>query len=269
MVAGRTAVLVTQHGKERVLAPALARVGVTVQLVSGVDTDRFGTFTREIAREGDAYAALARKWAAAGDDVDLVLASEGSFGPHPVFGFVAAGLELVGLASRREAWRAYGRDVSTETNFASASVRSRDEALAFARTAGFPEHALVVHTTHIHKGVSDEALLAALVEQGLARAPEVMLETDMRAHLNPTRMRAIARAADDLVQRLMCACPRCRAPGYGEAEPLSGRPCEACATPTWERIGAVWRCDTCRFEEHRLDTNAGLADPAHCDECNP
>ena len=51
--AGRRIALLTQHGKERVVAPVLRRaLGCNVELVSGYDTDRLGTFTRDIPREG-------------------------------------------------------------------------------------------------------------------------------------------------------------------------------------------------------------------------
>lgn len=41
--------LLTQHGKEAVIAPVL---GCRVEKVDGFDTDLFGTFTRDIARDG-------------------------------------------------------------------------------------------------------------------------------------------------------------------------------------------------------------------------
>ncbi|HSM26634.1 MAG TPA: hypothetical protein VK855_00855, partial [Thioalkalivibrio sp.] len=52
-LAGRTLVLLTRHGKERVIAPMLeSALGCRVDLVDGFDTDQLGTFTREIPRAG-------------------------------------------------------------------------------------------------------------------------------------------------------------------------------------------------------------------------
>ena len=46
-----TAVLGTRHGKEAVIVPTLrAELGLEVELLSTLDTDRFGTFTREVPR---------------------------------------------------------------------------------------------------------------------------------------------------------------------------------------------------------------------------
>ena len=46
---GRGVALLTQHGKERMIAPVLeSALDCRVQLASGYDTDLLGTFTREI-----------------------------------------------------------------------------------------------------------------------------------------------------------------------------------------------------------------------------
>ena len=53
ILAGKRAVLATMHGKELVVRPLLLRaMGFEVDLASGLDTDRSGTFSREIDRAG-------------------------------------------------------------------------------------------------------------------------------------------------------------------------------------------------------------------------
>lgn len=103
-LAGRTAVLATMHHKERVIAPLLGRfLGLKVQVPQGFDSDRFGTFSREIARTGSALEAARAKIAAGFalmPEANVGLASEGSFGPHPELPFVSMGLELVLLVDR-------------------------------------------------------------------------------------------------------------------------------------------------------------------------
>lgn len=50
---GRQVALLTQHGKERVIASVLdTALGCQVGLVRGYDTDLLGTFTRDIPRAG-------------------------------------------------------------------------------------------------------------------------------------------------------------------------------------------------------------------------
>jgi hypothetical protein len=47
---GARAVLATMHGKERVMAPLAARfLGLDLRVADGLDTDAFGTFSRDIA----------------------------------------------------------------------------------------------------------------------------------------------------------------------------------------------------------------------------
>lgn len=103
-LAGRTAVLATMHHKERVIAPLLARfLGLQVQVPPGFDSDRFGTFSRDVARTGSALEAARAKIAAGFaqlPEARVGLASEGSFGPHPELPFVSMGLELVLLIDR-------------------------------------------------------------------------------------------------------------------------------------------------------------------------
>ena len=59
---GQTIALLTQHGKERVIAPALEpALGCHIQLVTGYDTDQLGTFTRDKPRPGSQLEAARRK----------------------------------------------------------------------------------------------------------------------------------------------------------------------------------------------------------------
>lgn len=51
--AGKRVALLTQHGKQQVLVPVLeSALGCRVEHVMGYDTDRLGTFTRDITRAG-------------------------------------------------------------------------------------------------------------------------------------------------------------------------------------------------------------------------
>ena len=54
LLSDRTAVLATMHQKERVMAPVLEReLGVNILVPAELDTDTFGTFTREVKRLGN------------------------------------------------------------------------------------------------------------------------------------------------------------------------------------------------------------------------
>jgi len=100
---GRTAVLATMHGKEKVIVPLLEELGIKVIIPSTLNTDVFGTFTQDIGRTGNQLeAARAKaKAALALTGLDLAIASEGSFGADPQIPFVRSNLELI-LFSRHE-----------------------------------------------------------------------------------------------------------------------------------------------------------------------
>ena len=99
-----SAVLATMHGKDRVIAPLLERdLGLRVELALGLNTDRFGTFSREIERKGSQLDAARAKIGAAFENAPYVrvgIASEGSFGPHPHIPFLALDRELILLIDR-------------------------------------------------------------------------------------------------------------------------------------------------------------------------
>ncbi len=276
--AGRRLALLTQHGKERVIAPALEpALGCRVERVAGFDTDRLGTFTRDILRAGTQLEAARRK-ARIGMELSgspLGLGSEGAFGPDSLTGlfpwnweilvFIDAetGLEVVG--------RAHGRACHHHRR-----VTDWAGVEAFARAAGFPEHQLVVRPEgeddpRLRKGIADWAGLEAAWRWARAQSVSgaVFLESDLRAHANPTRMAMIAQAAADLAARLLSRCPACGTPGYALSERIPGLPCADCGAPTREPRAEVWACLKCPHRETRPLPGEARADPERCDLCNP
>lgn len=275
---GRRVALLTQHGKERVLAPALgSALGCRVERVGGYDTDLLGTFTREIPRAGTQLEA-ARAKARIGMELaglSLGLASEGSFGPDPMMGMLPWNVEfLIWIDAER------GLEVAGvaqgKTNFAHLLAAGWEEAEAFARQAGFPGHHLVLrpegeNDPRIRKGIAErvelEAAFARALEQSASR--RVFIETDMRAHANPTRMENIGLAAEDLAGKLCSLCPACGAPGFWLVERVAGLPCEDCGAPTRETRAEIHGCLKCAHRETRERVGAEHADPGRCDYCNP
>lgn len=104
---GTLAVIATMHGKEPVIAEALAPLALAYAAPpAGFDTDRFGTFTRDVARAGgqlDAARAKANAALAANPQARVAIASEGAFGPHPELPLLPGGHELVLLLDRATA----------------------------------------------------------------------------------------------------------------------------------------------------------------------
>lgn len=274
---GSTVALLTQHGKEKVIAPLLAAaVDCQVVQVIGFDTDQLGTFTRDIPRSGTQIEA-ARKKARIGmglASLPLGLASEGSFGPDPFTGMFAWNVEMV-------VWIDDTRDIevvgvaSGKTNFSHLLTADWEQAETFARTTGFPEHGLVVRPRHeddprIRKGIADWETLRETFRWACGEADNGcgFLETDVRAHMNPMRMEIIAQATRDLARKLCTLCPVCNTPGFQIVERVPGLPCEDCGTPTKEAQADIHRCIKCGHQV-MVERPDKVAPMSRCDFCNP
>jgi hypothetical protein len=277
---GWWAAIATMHGKERAIAPPLCRCfGMTVTTAPGIDTDALGTFTGEIARKGTMVDAAREKAqrAIARTGAPLGIGSEGAFGPDPLIPFVASGLEVLLV---REA--ASGHEVvvhrRTQTNFMHVLAGAPDGLDDFLSRAGFPAHAVVVRpedrsdTSILFKGLQDRDAVTRAVHAVAKRSAtgRVMVETDMRAHLNPTRMAAIGQTARWLALRIARCCPACARRGFGRVDLVRGLPCGDCATPTRLVRAEVYGCTACGHRLERRVRSATLrADPQWCDVCNP
>ncbi|WAL60062.1 DUF6671 family protein [Thermocoleostomius sinensis] len=276
---GRVGVLASMHQKETVMAPILlTEVGLQLQVAS-LNTDQFGTFTREIDRPGTQLEAARLKAKAAIDLTghSLALASEGTFSPHPLLPYLACNRELVILIDAEHGLELVGETVSTQTNFRHQLVFDLNTALEFAQKAGFPDHGLVVmsdadriQSETIVKGIHQEAELIEIVKRTLEQFGQAWLETDMRAMHNPTRMQVIGDATRDLVRKLKQRCPQCRYPGFDVVERQGGLPCEWCGSPTDLTLQAIYGCQYCGFQRSLLYPDGKTAaDPAQCALCNP
>ncbi len=237
----RQAVLATKHHKEKAISgPLRDAVGLSVIVPPDLDTDLLGTFSGEVEREGLPSEVVVRKarFGMAEARLPLGIASEGSFRPHPELAFETGNHELMAFVDD-EAGTVVVEDLFTlDTNFANIKVSRADDLASFLVRVGFPAHALIVvpndrirvdHDERVRlvledvpdqqlfKGIADRAALTLAVKQCAALSGDGIahVETDMRAHLNPTRMRTIAALAVQLGRRLATLCPSCNAPGWG------------------------------------------------------
>lgn len=276
----KSAILATMHRKEQAIAPVLmAELGMQVRVPEGFDSDLFGTFTREIARPGSQIEAARHKILKALEITEerLGLASEGSFGPHPAMPWMACDREVVLLCDRNSGLEIVGEALSAETNYRQQRVTTVAEAFQFAQEIGFPDHGLVVMPDAtqspkraIHKGITTAEELAAAIEETLAQNGSAWVETDMRALYNPTRMKVIAQATRNLVEKVCRTCPTCHWPGFDVRQRIPGLPCELCGTPTLLIHSLRYGCSHCGhqvlvpFPEGKTH-----ADPGQCEYCNP
>jgi hypothetical protein len=268
----------SMHQKERAIAkPLRTALGATLVLAPGLDTDQFGTFTGEIPRAGSMLQAARTKALAAMMRTGLPygIGSEGSFGPHPQFPFVAVGTELMVFVDRHRGLEIHDVLRTPRTNFDSIECRAGASIESFIATVKFPSHGLVVKSRHadgrtyLAKGIVERAAL----ENAIAAASEISSDhvaivwTDMRAHFNPTRMAIIRRLARTLAGRMASTCPACDAPGFGATEAETGLPCAWCGEPTSAVSATIRRCVSCDHSV-RTATAGQSADPGRCHLCN-
>ncbi|MBK7944771.1 MAG: hypothetical protein IPJ85_05420 [Flavobacteriales bacterium] len=279
--AGRTMGVATIHGKERVIGPALLNVLRLrgVHPIAGIDTDRFGAFSGEVQRTLDPLEACKVK-ALHGVEVsglDLVIASEGSFGPYPPAPFMSCNEEVLVLYDGRDERFFTHRHIALETVFGGEHCKSWLQVRAFAERMKFPEHGLVVRSKGkwatgdaMKKGITSEEVLRSMVDSLVGSNGSCWVETDMRAMMNPTRMRVIGETAARFANELATACPVCNACWFRVTGTRHGLPCALCSWPT-ESIRSIergcWECGHVAFES-RPDGKRE-EDPQHCSNCNP
>lgn len=267
---GRIAVLATMHGKARAIArPFHTRLGLGLSVPTGLDTDAFGSFTGEIPRAGtmvEAAIAKARAGMAA-TGLTLGLASEGSFGPHPWLPFAAGGVETLVFIDDAVGLVVSETRIARRTNYSRLTLGDGDLDAWLGRV-GFPAHGLVARDgdgTVLAKGITEQAALDRLIAAGATS-----LETDMRAHVNPTRQAAIRSVAVALARRLATPCPACGSGGWGVTQSLPGLPCGTCGTPTDLAAALLCTCPACDHQDRQPRPDGRTeADPRQCRLCNP
>jgi hypothetical protein len=72
------------------------------------------------------------------------IASEGSFGPHPLFPIIPAGFELMAFVDDERGTTVHESLVIDETNFAHIVTSRAEPITQFLAQVGFPSHGLIV-----------------------------------------------------------------------------------------------------------------------------
>ncbi|MBK9287602.1 MAG: hypothetical protein IPN38_07930 [Flavobacteriales bacterium] len=279
--AGRKLGVATSHAKEQVIGPLLKQaLGLSgYSAIADMDTDRFGAFSGEVQRTLDPLAACEAK-ARHGAEVsgfDLVIASEGSFGPYPPAPFLSCDEEFLVLFDALDGRTFHHRHVSLETVFDGEACTDWTQANAFAQRMKFPSHHLVVRPLEKwkqgdtqFKGLQDKDAFRNAVEGLLEHRGSCWVETDMRAMANPTRMRVIADTAVRFADELTTTCPVCQACWFRITHPLAGLPCELCGWPTASTRAYLHTCWACAHAETRSRPDGKrFEEPQHCGNCNP
>ncbi|MGN6396011.1 MAG: DUF6671 family protein [Mucilaginibacter sp.] len=274
----RNFLIATSHKKEEAIAPVLReKFQANVIVPEGFNSDMFGTFTGEIERVGSPLDAARKKSKAAASafNASLVIASEGSFGPHPSLYFVPADDEILLLTDYKNDLELAVREVSTDTNFSAKQVASLDEVKTFAEAAGFPGHKVILKKSnndysHLVKNIKSWDELQLISKVFLADYGSLFIETDMRAMNNPTRMSVIAQTAEKLAVLMNSKCPHCKTPGFDVGKIVPGLPCISCKLPTESTLKYIYICKKCKYHQDSYYPNKkSFEDPQFCEWCNP
>lgn len=278
---GRVLGVATIHGKEQVIGPALMDVLPLAgfHAIVGVDTDRFGSFSGEVQRIlSPLEAAIAKaKHGAEISGADLVIASEGSFGPYPPAPFLSCDEEFLVLFDARDEQLFSHRKVFLRPVFGGEQCSNWTEVLAFAERMRFPTHQLVVRREEqwragdqVIKGIDDADRLHADAQALITAHGSCWVETDLRAMANPTRMQAIADTAAELAADIARTCPACGSCWFRVTDTRTGLPCGLCGWPTASIRAQIRSCGTCGHAQHEPRSDGRTEeDPRYCDNCNP
>jgi hypothetical protein len=262
--------LSSKHLKEQILQPLFEAHGVELFVPLGFDTDQFGTFCGITPRIEGPRQTVKEKCLAgmAFANKRQGLASEGSFGPHPASPFLSINEEWLIYIDLDQNLEIYGHSVSMDLCHQQLDYRSL-QLRQFLTRIQFGAQGLVLKDANsgavIAKGLTNEDELLQLLQ----KHPQWILETDLRAHMNPKRQQTIAAAGKDLLQRMSSYCPKCAAPDFSVVERGGQLPCSWCKQPTQTHALLTFYCAHCRFQsiENRKDLMA--EDPQYCQHCNP
>jgi hypothetical protein len=269
----------TKHKKEIVFKSVFSQLGLNYIAANEIDTDVLGTFTGEIERKFSPLETALQKaklLASEINNVDFIIANEGTFGPHPTIPFVVSDSEVILMYEVKTGKYFYFHDISTNTNFAETEISSFNQLNDFLSQVKFPSHALIVSAKlndgriHYEKGIQDQHNLEFQVNRliNISCNLSVKVQTDMRAHLNPTRMNFIAECAQKFVEELKCSCPKCNYPQFKIRRTERGLPCYICNNPTQSIKKYIYECLNCNYTEEK-NNEKEFEDPMYCEFCNP
>lgn len=248
-------------------------MGLLVKSAQHFNTDVFGSFCHTFERTHSALDTCIEKAKIFSSDSghNLVLASEGSFGPHPHVPWVACNEELMVFWDAKQELLISESVVSMKTNYASEVVSgySNSELRQLLAKILFPSHAVMLFDEQnnqlIAKGIQKYKDLYIL----LKRYPRARIATDMRANLNPTRQQNILEVAKRLIERLNAFCPACDTPGFGKKRPIGNKLCPICGFETRYPDRMREYCITCDFFSDTVLEQKTDQITVHCDWCNP
>jgi hypothetical protein len=268
--------LASQHQKEVAIAPPFEKILNANMFVVDFDTDKFGTFTGEVPRLNAPLETciLKAKTCAHETNYPYAIASEGSFGPHPHIPFLPFSHEIMVFVDLEKGWGIHETMSTKNTNYANMEIKDGQDIDSFLKKVQFPKHKLCLQTQKtmsvIRKGINSKACLLEAMQEGFKLDKTLLVSTDMRAMMNPTRMQNIGILAEKLAHRLAQLCPHCQSPGFGQTGIDGALICAGCLMPSRFHSQEIFSCVECSYIEKKPRSDGRIhIDPQFCNFCNP
>lgn len=279
----KTCFVVTKHAKEQVILPPLKKVLGLDGKGFYLDTDIFGTFCGKKPRIHTPLECAKQKClSAASLNHHLTnlcfVSSEGSFGPHPTYPIVNCDHELLYFYDPTTSFSFSVSEYFFETHILRKLFEHLEDFLTEAAIWKFPSHGILLRPhipteNHIlFKNIASFEELTSSFEscQKASLDKKVIIESDMQASFNPTRMANIGKLAEKLARKLYQCCPRCSWPGWDVVAYQDYLHCERCFTQTKLGKYELSLCQQCLYEEIKPRQDGLIkADPRYCLFCNP
>lgn len=271
----------TMHHKDVIVAPLFNELlSCEILPVTGLNTDSLGTFSGEIERKGTQEETALKKIETAHQLIfePFIMASEGSFGPHPKIPFINANIELLVLKNFEHnlIWKSW--HISTQIAAEELEVTNDATAAEFSSKYINQGYAIILKVKDDSgkilssvKGLKKSDEIKFHFEELKKKHPsqKVFIEVDLRAMNNPLRQSSIKECAIKLIEKLKVVCPQCNCPGFEVCSVIKGLPCEICKLPTKLARAEIYQCQSCNYTEERIIENIAYADAQYCDFCNP
>ncbi len=263
----------TMHGKESQIIQGFKDLLDWEIVAVDIDTDSFGTFAGEIPRTlGPKETARAKCLAGLeASGLSRMIASEGTFSPHPMMPLITLNTELLFYIDEENNLELSQVYSTTEVVALRETITQETDLEKLAKSADLPNHALILRSDAeplrvFAKGIRTLEELKESTPRELDS--KLIVETDFRAMVNPSRQQSIVKCAKLLAEKLSSNCPGCQSIGWGLVDYERGLPCGDCGSRANREISAeLLGCPKCDFREKRLIE--GFASAANCDFCNP
>lgn len=271
--ANQEIMIATKHHKEKVIGPIFEKhLGCKI-ITSTFDTDTLGTFTGEVPRLYEAHKTCELKayQAAQFENALFAVASEGSFGPHPLVPMIPQAHEIMVFIDKINQLSIFEHLYSQDTNYFTQTIYPESQLDPLLKSIQFPSHAVCIQTpTNLFKGIQSHETLDDILKREFKQHSSLFLCSDMRAMMNPTRMKVIETLAEKLVRRIQSLCPYCSMPGFGMIGVEGYLPCQACQQHSSVFALEAWGCTKCDYQEKRLRKDGKTSiEPQFCHYCNP